>query len=74
LEEQHRQEDDLLTEILNTIRNNQMGEKHYDILKKRIGNNLNNNIKATKLYTHNVNVDDINSVELSQIEGEEKIF
>lgn len=34
LEEQHRQEDDLLTEILNTIRNNEMGERHYDILKK----------------------------------------
>lgn len=74
LEEQHRQEDDLLTEILNTIRNNEMSEKHYDILKKRIGNNLNNNIKATKLYTHNINVDDINNIELSQIEGEEKIY
>lgn len=74
IEEQHRQEDNELTEILNTIRNNDMGEKHYELLKSRIGAKLDKNIKATKLYTHNVNVDEINNIELSQINSEEKIF
>jgi len=74
IEEQHRQEDDTLTEILNTIRSNQMEEKHYELLKSRIGAKLKSDIKATKLYTHNINVDSINNIELSQIESEEKVI
>jgi ATP-dependent exoDNAse (exonuclease V) alpha subunit len=74
IEEQHRQEDDTLTEILNTIRNNSMEEKHYEHLKSRIGAKLKNNIKATKIYTHNVNVDSINNTELAEIQNEERIF
>ena len=74
IEEQHRQEDDTLSEILNTIRSNQMEEKHFEILQKRIGAKLKNDAKATKLYTHNVNVDDINNIELGQIKNDEVIF
>jgi len=74
LEEQHRQEDDTLTEILNTIRSNDVGEKHYEILKSRIGAKLKNEVKATKLYTHNVNVDNINNIELSLIDNKEILF
>lgn len=73
IEEQHRQEDNTLTEILNTIRSNTMGEKHYEILQSRIGAKLKNEAKATKLYTHNINVDDINNIELSLIQNEERI-
>ena len=73
IDEQHRQEDDKLTEILNTIRNNNMEEKHYELLRSRIGAKLKNEIKATKLYTHNINVDEINNIELEQIKSDEKI-
>ncbi|MBK5215495.1 MAG: AAA family ATPase [Candidatus Pacebacteria bacterium] len=73
IEEQHRQEDDVLTEILNTIRTNSTEEKHFELLKSRIGAKLKSDVKATKLYTHNVNVDDINNIELSLIENEERI-
>jgi len=73
LEEQHRQEDEILTDILNTIRSNDMGEKHYELLQSRIGAKLKDNIKPTKLYTHNVNVDEINNIELSQIQSDERI-
>ncbi len=73
IEEQHRQSDDTLSEILNMIRENKIEEKHYNLLKDRIGVNLKNEIKATKLYTHNVNVDEINDIELSLIENEERI-
>lgn len=74
LEEQHRQEDNTLTEILNTIRSNDVEEKHYEILKSRIGAKLKNEVKATKLYTHNVNVDSINNIELSLIDEKEILF
>jgi len=74
LTEQHRQEDEDLTEILNTIRNNNLEEKHYEQLRSRIDAKLKNNNKATKLYTHNINVDNENFVELAQIEGDEKKY
>lgn len=74
IEEQHRQEDEVLSEILNTIRSNQMEEKHYELLRGRIGAKLKNEVRATKLYTHNINVDDINNTELSLIGEEEKIY
>jgi GTPase SAR1 family protein len=73
LEEQHRQEDNILTEILNTIRSNSTEEKHYEQLRSRIGAKLKDGVKATKLYTHNINVDDINNIELGLIDKEERI-
>ena len=73
LSEQHRQEDDILTEILNNVRANKLEERHYEELDKCIDRNL-SGIKATKLYTHNINVDNENELELSQIEGKEMIF
>lgn len=73
IEEQHRQEDNTLTEILNTIRSNQIEERHYELLRGRIGAKLKDEVKATKLYTHNINVDDINNIELSQINNEERV-
>lgn len=74
LTEQHRQEDNTLTEILNNIRTNNIEEKHYEHLEKRIDAKLKNGEKATKLYTHNVNVDHENHTELSKIDGEEKTY
>lgn len=74
LTEQHRQEDNTLTEILNNIRTNTIEEKHYKHLEKRIAAKLGENEKATKLYTHNVNVDHENQTELAKINGEEKIY
>jgi len=73
LTEQHRQEDDTLTEILNTIRSNNLLEKHYESLDKCIDREL-SGIKPTKLYTHNINVDTENEIELAQISGATKVF
>jgi hypothetical protein len=74
LTEQHRQEDEILTEILNTIRSNNIEEKHYQYLEQRINAELIHNKKATKLYTHNVNVDHENYTELGKIDGDEKTY
>lgn len=73
LSEQHRQEDDILTEILNNIRENKLTEMHYEYLDKCIDREL-VGIKPTKLYTHNINVDNENNLELAKIEGEERIY
>ncbi|HPI82603.1 MAG TPA: AAA family ATPase, partial [Candidatus Paceibacterota bacterium] len=70
LEEQFRQKDDTLTEILNKIRNNQIEEGDYQILEKRIGVNI-SAFKPTKLYTHNADVDTINEKELAEINEQE---
>jgi GTPase SAR1 family protein len=74
LSEQHRQEDEVLTTILNTIRDNSIHEDHYAHLESRLHADLSLGKKATKLYTHNANVDVENNDELSTIEGDEKIF
>jgi len=73
LTEQHRQVDDVLTEILNSIRKSNLEEKHYEYLDKCIDREL-IGIKPTKLYTHNINVDSENNVELEQISGDEKVY
>ncbi|MFA6514848.1 MAG: AAA family ATPase [Candidatus Paceibacterota bacterium] len=73
LEEQHRQDDNDLTEILNTIRTNSIEEKHFELLRSRVGAKLKDGVKATKLYTHNINVDDINNIELSLINEDERV-
>ncbi len=72
LEEQFRQKDDNLTNILNKIRNNQIEEGDYEILEKRIGVGT-SAFKPTKLYTHNADADTINEKELAEIDDEEVV-
>lgn len=74
LTEQHRQEDEVLTGILNTIRNNTIDKEQYEHLEKRMHASLPEGVKPTKLYTHNANVDSENTSELSTIESDEKVF
>jgi ATP-dependent exoDNAse (exonuclease V) alpha subunit len=74
LTEQHRQEDEILTSILNTIRDNTINEEQFKHLEKRIMAKLPNDVKATKLYTHNANVDHENHLALAEITAEEKIY
>jgi len=72
--EQHRQEDETLTNILNTIRDDSISEEHYQQLETRLNADLPGGIRATRLYTHNANVDTENEVELGTIDSEERIF
>lgn len=74
LTEQHRQEDETLTFILNAIRNNSINTIHYQQLESRINAELPNKIHPTKLYTHNANVDIENNTELATIVNDEKVF
>lgn len=74
LSEQHRQEDEILTDILNAIRDNSVEQIHYEELEKRLHVNLPDGIRPTKLYTHNANVDNENMLKLGEIKSDEKLY
>lgn len=74
LSETYRQEDPQLTEILNQIRTNAISKYSIRTLASRIRQPLHHSIRATKLYTHNVNVQKINDLELAHIQGLEKKY
>lgn len=74
LTEQHRQEDEILLDILSAIRSDNVGETHLDHLRKRYNKKLDENIKQTKLFTHNLKVDDLNNLELDKISGKKYVF
>jgi len=74
LHEQHRQEDKNFLQMLNEIRRNSVTETTKFHLHQRINSPINIDIPPTKLYTHNLDVDAINSCELGKIKGKSKAF
>ncbi len=74
LTEQHRQEDDIYTRILNNIREGNVHEENFTLIEERLGAELPISVLPTKLYTHNADVDTINFIELQKISGVEKKF
>ncbi len=74
LEEKFRQDDDKLIQVLDDIRVGSISESSEQILASRMEVDLGTDVTATKLYTHNVDVDRINLEELAKLEGQEKLF
>jgi len=74
LDEQHRQEDKRFLRVLNDIRKDSTNEETIGILKERHNKSVKSNIKPTKLYTHNIDVDAINEAELAKLEGDELVY
>ena len=70
LQEQHRQDDPDFLNILNQIRSGQVNQNGFQLLNNRINAEINSELKITKLYTHNIDVNSINLTELSKIPGE----
>lgn len=71
LTEQHRQEDAEFLEILTSLRSGTLGKKHHARLakcKRKAPKNI------TRLFTHNADVDRVNSDELGKIKSPEKKF
>ncbi|MFA5000782.1 MAG: helix-turn-helix domain-containing protein [Candidatus Paceibacterota bacterium] len=73
LEEQHRQNDDNYLAILNAIRDNEMNVDLGESLRSRL-NQKTNSIEPTKLYSHNVDVDEENERELAKLPGEAREY
>ncbi len=74
LEEQFRQSDDTFLKVLNDIRNNNVSEDTLNYLMGRYNQEVEGFVNPTKLYTHNLDVDTINSSELSKISGTEHLY
>lgn len=70
LTEQHRQNEPEFTEILNAMRMGTMTVAQ----KKRLSACIKNEVPATHLYTHNVDVDAMNQREFDKLEGEARVF
>lgn len=74
LHEQHRQGTDPLITVLNDIRGGTAGEQTKVPLRTRYKKEPQGAVKATKLYSRNINVDAINESELANLQGQEKTF
>jgi len=74
LDEQHRQFDNVSIKILNDIRQNNVSDETLASLHSRLNKKLKSDIKPTKLFTHNADVDQINHAELERVDGEERLF
>jgi ATP-dependent DNA helicase PIF1 len=74
LSEQHRQGVDPLTSVLNSIRSGAAGDGVVETLSERYQKEIKGVESPTKLYTHNIDVDSINSSELSKIPGTKREY
>jgi ATP-dependent DNA helicase PIF1 len=74
LSEQHRQKDNTYLSILNEIRENNVTGKTIDLLKSRFNKEPDGGGEYTKLFTHNINVDEVNNRYLGLVQGEEKKY
>ncbi|KND48213.1 MAG: ATP-dependent DNA helicase PIF1 [Parcubacteria bacterium C7867-006] len=74
LSEQHRQKDNTYLSILNQIRQNKVTQKTVDLLKTRLNVDPDTGAVVTRLYTHNIDVDEINKKHLSLIDAGEKDY
>ncbi len=73
LEEQHRQDDSNLLDILSAIRSNTVDDSHFEDLTARIdAKSKDQNI--IKLYSHNAHVDEINNTELNKLQTETMVY
>jgi ATP-dependent DNA helicase PIF1 len=70
LEEQHRQDDDELLEILTALRSNDLRRRHAEALMNRKVARTPFDEPVTELYTKNINVDFVNQAKLQAMDGE----
>ncbi|MCA9359107.1 AAA family ATPase [Candidatus Kaiserbacteria bacterium] len=71
--EQYRQDDEMLLGLLGSIRRNEIEEEHYTLLNEQTEIAF-ENIEPTRLYTHNADVDAVNSQKLAELPGVAKKF
>jgi ATP-dependent exoDNAse (exonuclease V) alpha subunit len=69
LDEQHRQWDEDFLRVLNDIRSQDVGEGTFEKISSRLNAALPAGIKPTRLYTHNIDVDAINTTQLGRLKG-----
>lgn len=74
LQEQHRQDDQVLLDILNALRAGDIRRHHAEKLLERVGVDTPENTVLTELHTVNIDVDRINEVRLDELGGDELFY
>ncbi|MDA3802558.1 MAG: PIF1 family DEAD/DEAH box helicase [Patescibacteria group bacterium] len=71
LDEQHRQNDENISSVLKSLRQDKVDVKTMKLLSSRLNQKPTTKVKPVKLFTHNVDVDFINNTELRKIDSRE---
>jgi len=74
LEEQHRQDDEKLLDILNSMRSGELRRNHAESLLERVGVEPADDELMTELHTVNVDVDMLNDKKLDLLDGDELFY
>jgi len=74
LTEQHRQTGDALLDLLEAMRRGDVGELHEAALQERLNEKRPADLVVTRLYSHNMDVDSINSRHLRDITEPSKVY
>ncbi len=72
LSEQHRQEDAAFLDFLGAVRRGTVAERHKALLRTRYSKTAKNDM--TELYSHNADVDHINTAALAKLPGTPSVF
>lgn len=70
LQEQHRQQDDPLLDVLQAMRHGALCRRHVDVLRSRLGARPRVDAGVTRLCTHNRDADAMNRRQLETLTGE----
>lgn len=70
INEQHRQNDDELLEILDAMRASDLRRRHVEVLLSRVGQEMDDDLDITELHTINKDVDRINDAKLDSLGGD----
>ena len=74
LQEQHRQDDELLLDILNALRAGEIRRHHAEQLLARVDQTPPEDMVLTELHTVNIDVDKLNEVKLAELGGDELFY
>jgi ATP-dependent exoDNAse (exonuclease V) alpha subunit len=74
LQEQHRQDDEILLEILNALRAGDIRRHHAEKLLARVEASPPDDATLTELHTVNIDVDRINEQKLDELPGDELFY
>ncbi len=73
LTEQFRQDDEMLLGLLKSIRKNEVDDEHFTLLSEQTDIAF-EDIEPTRLYTHNADVDAVNTTKLKSLKGKSRAF
>jgi ATP-dependent exoDNAse (exonuclease V) alpha subunit len=74
LSEQHRQSSGALLNMLQAMRSAEIDDGHIDMLTERINTIPDDDVTITRLFAHNVDVDNINDRQLEKLPGKIHTF